>query len=98
MRTLIAGTKEQIINSLFIQYGTIDIEIKKTTKNTVKLSYLNENFTLNCHGVLCIESILDGKLWYHFCPSRYPEKEIKQAIKTWLINNKNNYQYDYKID
>jgi hypothetical protein len=97
MQNLQAGTKEQIINSLFMPFGTIDIEIHKTTKNTVKLSYLNEKFTLNCHGVLTQESTQDGKVWYFFCCSNVPEKEIKQALLKWLTVNKNNYQFTYKL-
>ena len=97
MKTLTAGTNKQIVDSLFKSGGTIDIEILKTTKNTVKVSYINEKFTLNCHGVLCQESIQNGKVWYFFCSSNQPEKEIKQTLLKWLTVNKNNYQFTYKL-
>lgn len=58
----------------------MDIIIRKKTKNTVKITYQNRDFTLNKWGVLCVETPIDGKIWYSFCPSRYPKDEIVAEI------------------
>jgi len=66
------GTGKEAIDSLFKNQGTVDIIIRKITKNTVKIRYLGENFTLNKHGVLCHETIIKDdpkkRIWYTFCP------------------------------
>lgn len=75
-----------------------ELTILKTTKNTVKIKYDDTFFTLNKFGVLCCESkMADGKTWYTFCPSCYPEKDMLAGIKHWLANNICKYEFEYKL-
>lgn len=77
------STAKETINSLFKAGGTTDVIIRQHTKNTVKITYQGQNYTINKWGVLCFETITQEGIRYSYCPFNIPKKEIIDAVLQW---------------
>ena len=77
----IVGREKDVVDSLFNPGGTINVILRRVNKKSIKFKYAGKDYTLNCHGVICSETKIDGKTFYQFGCLDFPGTEYNGIIE-----------------